>query len=299
MNDQAHRLRKLVENRQLAAQREEIPAESFTRTPKARIIAITSGKGGVGKTNLVVNLAIALSAHGKRVLIIDVDLGMANVDVVLGTSSQYNFLHLMQEDLLIDDIISEGPAGIKYLSGGSGIEQLANLSYNELKRITQKLYRCEAFADIILLDTGAGLGKNVLNFLTSSDEVILVTTPEPTAMTDAYAIMKAYSTYCNAPINLVVNRVFDAEEGGDVMLKLSKTAERFLGLPLAFLGQIYEDRNLMKAVKLQRPLLLAYPGSVASRCIKAIAASLIEGGGVREIRGLQGFLEKFLAFFRK
>lgn len=297
MNDQAHKLRKLVENRQTAEQRDAFAEESFVRTPRARIIAITSGKGGVGKTNLAVNLAIALTALDKRVLIIDADLGMANVDVVLGTSSQYNFLHLMQEEVSVDDIISEGPCGIKYLSGGSGIEQLANLSYNELKCMMQKLYRCEAFADIILLDTGAGLGKNVLNFLTSSDEVVLVTTPEPTAMTDAYAIMKAYSQYSTAPIRLVVNRVFDEAEGADVLHKLSKTAERFLGLPLEFLGQIYEDRNLMKAVKLQRPLLLAYPGSVASRCIKRIAVNLLEGGG--EVGGLQGFLEKFLAFFRR
>lgn len=303
MNDQAYRLRRLVQDKQNDYQQGISPVhaaqEDDIRTPKARIIAITSGKGGVGKTNLTVNMAIALSMMGKRVLIIDADLGMANVDVILGTSSKYSLLNLVQENITVADVIAEGPCGVKYLSGGSGIEKLANFNYHELNQITKKLYECEAFADIILLDTGAGLGKNVLNFLIAADEVILVTTPEPTAMTDAYAIMKAYSVYANSPsMKLVVNRVFDDEEGSEVIVKLAKTAERFLQLRIIPLGEIYEDRNMVRAVKSQIPLIIAYPGAVSARCIKAIAANFLDGSNIEVSRGLKGFLERFMAFLR-
>ena len=301
MNDQAQSLRKLVYERQYADKYHDENGEltSEKRFGHCRIIAITSGKGGVGKTNLTVNLAIALALQGKKVLIIDADLGMANVDVVLGTSSQYSLLHLIQDGVTIHDVIAEGPYGIKYLSGGSGIEKLANLDYLELKQITEKLYQCEELADIILIDTGAGLGKNVLNFLLAADEVLLLTTPEPTAMTDAYAIMKAYSVYADIPyMRLVVNRVYDDDEGTHVFNKLIKTAERFLNLSVLPLGEIYEDRNMMKAVKAQSPLLISYPNTISAKCIKSIATNLLDGKNLVVYRGFRGFLEKFLDFLR-
>lgn len=304
MNDQAQNLRKLVNERQNADKSSE-PIYGDALLDQAgegncRVIAITSGKGGVGKTNLTVNLAIALAMRGKKVLIIDADLGMANVDVLLGTSSKYNLLHLVREDMMLQDVLSEGPYGIKYLSGGSGIEKLANLDYPELKQITDKLYQCEKFADIILLDTGAGLGKNVLNFLLAADEVLLVTTPEPTAMTDAYAIMKAYSVYAENPyMRIIVNRVYDDGEGSSVFNKLIKTADKFLNLPIFPLGEIYEDRNLMKAVKAQKPLLISYPNTISAKCIKAIALNLLEEKDVVVGRGLRGFLERFISFLHR
>lgn len=300
MNDQAHNLRRLVQEKQNDVEW-KAPARVIKRdkSDSTRIIAITSGKGGVGKTNLTVNLALALCLLGKRVMIIDVDLGMANVDVILGTSSKHCLLDLIRDDITLADVIEEGPYGVKYLSGGSGIEKLANFTNYELDKITKNLYECDAIADIILLDTGAGLGKNVLNFVMAADEVILLTTPEPTAMTDAYAIMKAYSAYANQyDMKLVVNRVYDSSEGNSAALKLIKTAERFLHLPVVSLGEIYEDRNMIHAVKAQTPLIMSYPNTISAKCIRAIAAALLNRKSEVVSRGFSGFLEKFIAFLR-
>lgn len=300
--DQAERLRKLVNNKQAIIQNQqfvEINNSNRNIEHKARIIAISSGKGGVGKTNITVNLAIALSMQGQRVLIIDADLGMANVDVVLGTSSKYNLLKLLEDEINIEDVIVNGPCGVKYLSGGSGIEQLANLGYSDLDKVMRKLNRCEDLADIILLDTGAGIGNNVLNFLRAADEVILVTTPEPTAMTDAYAIMKAYSNSPNCDsVKLIVNRVYEAGEVLPVFSKLSKTASKFLNLTVIGFGEIYEDRNLVRAVKAQVPLILMYPNTISVKGIKSIAKNIISGEVEKQARGFKGFVHKFMSFLR-
>jgi len=301
MLDQAARLRKLVEDRQQFTPeniRLSIPNVDQPG-PLARIIAVTSGKGGVGKTNLTVNLAIALAMAGKRVLIIDADLGMANVDVILGAVSKYNLMHLLNDGITVQDIIMQGPYGVSFISGGSGMEQMANLSMQDRNRLMQKLYECEQIADIILVDTGAGLSHNVLDFIVAADEVILLTTPEPTAMTDAYAVMKAYSMYASSKdIKLVVNRIYDEDEKKDVVLKLVRTADRFLQLPLKVLGHIYEDRNMMNAVKKQMPLLVSYPDTVSAKCIRSIAIALLHGGNVPVQRGWKAFLQKFLVFSR-
>lgn len=288
-------LRKLVQNKQslnLGVERE--PAH------KSRVIAVSSGKGGVGKTNLSVNLAIALSQMGYRVLIIDADLGMANVNIVLGASAKYNLLNLIRDNVNVEDILAEGPCGVKFLSGGSGIEELANLTAFDLERIISKLNLCENLADIILIDTGAGLSKSVLNFLMAADDVILVTTPEPTAMTDVYAIMKAYSNQPDcSEVKLVVNRVTEPNEGIDVQAKLEKTALRFLNLNVTTLGEIKEDRNLVRAVKAQKPVVLSYPNSDVAKCIKKIASVLISDDTDQvRTKGLGGFLKKVFSFLR-
>jgi flagellar biosynthesis protein FlhG len=300
--DQAERLRKLVNDKQSIIQNQqfvEINNSNRNIEHKARIIAISSGKGGVGKTNIAVNLALALSMQGQRVLIIDADLGMANVDVILGTSSKHNLLKLLEDEINIEDVIVHGPCGVKYLSGGSGIEELANLGYSDLDKVMRKLNMCEGIADIILLDTGAGIGNNVLNFLRAADEVILVTTPEPTAMTDAYAIMKAYSNYPNCDtVKLIVNRVYEAGEVSSVFSKLSKTAAKFLNLTVIGFGEIYEDRNLVRAVKAQVPLILMYPNTISVKGIKTIAKNIMSGEVERQTRGLKGFVSKFMSFLR-
>ena len=293
--DQAYMLRKLVQNKQslnLGVERE--PAH------KSRVIAVSSGKGGVGKTNLSVNLAIALSQMGYRVLIIDADLGMANVNIVLGASAKYNLLNLIRDNVNVEDILAEGPCGVKFLSGGSGIEELANLTAFDLERIISKLNLCENLADIILIDTGAGLSKSVLNFLMAADDVILVTTPEPTAMTDVYAIMKAYSNQPDcSEVKLVVNLVTEPNEGIDVQAKLEKTALRFLNLNVTTLGEIKEDRNLVRAVKAQKPVVLSYPNSDVAKCIKKIASVLISDDTDQvRTKGLGGFLKKVFSFLR-
>ncbi len=267
------------------------------RSGEARIVAVTSGKGGVGKTNLTVNLAIALAREGQRVIIIDADLGMANVDVVLGTVSKYHLMHLLQPDISLEDVLIHGPYGVNYISGGSAIERAVELSAAERQQLMDKLTVCGEMADIILVDTGAGLGQSVLDFILAADEVLLVTTPEPTALTDAYAVMKAYSLHAdNKNLRIIVNRVYDEAESRDVLRKLQRTAERFLRMPLEALGSVYEDRNVMNAVKRQSPLLAAYPHTLASRCVEAIAKNLLYGGRHEVEWGWRGFLQRLLKF---
>ncbi len=309
MQDQAASLRKLVENKKdsaavelgTVAAGEAAAPSAASPVPKesARIIAVTSGKGGVGKSNLTVNLALAFLAEGKKVLVIDADLGMANVDVLLGTSSKYNLLHLLDEDVVLDDVILKGPYGLRYISGGSGMEQAGDFTPAERALLEEKLTGCGEMADIILIDTGAGIGRNVLDFILAADEVLLVTTPEPTAMTDAYAVMKAYSMYAAKPnMRLVVNRVYDEAEGLEVAEKLRKTAERFLHMKIDSLGAIYEDRNVIQAVRQQKPILEAYPDSLAAKCIKAIARATLYGEKVFIKKGWKSFLQYFLDFTR-
>ena len=309
MQDQAASLRKLVENKKdsaavelgTVAAGEAAAPSAASPVPKesARIIAVTSGKGGVGKSNLTVNLALAFLAEGKKVLVIDADLGMANVDVLLGTSSKYNLLHLLDEDVVLDDVILKGPYGLRYISGGSGMEQAGDFTPAERTLLEEKLRGCGEMADIILIDTGAGIGRNVLDFILAADEVLLVTTPEPTAMTDAYAVMKAYSMYAAKPnMRLVVNRVYDEAEGLEVAEKLRKTAERFLHMKIDSLGAIYEDRNVIQAVRQQKPILEAYPDSLAAKCIKAIARATLYGEKVFIKKGWKSFLQYFLDFTR-
>lgn len=302
MEDQAARLRQLIEDRTgyiPLAECEKMEETDESKKSSARIIAVTSGKGGVGKTNFAVNLAIALSKAGKRIILIDADLGMANVDVMLGTVSKYNLSNLCQDEVSLHDVLLRGPYGVNYISGGSGIEHAADFSVLERQRLMQKLVQCEDLADIILIDTGAGIGKNVLDFILAADEVILLTTPEPTSLTDAYAVMKAYSIYApNKNMKLVVNRVYDELDSRDVVAKLRRTSERFLKMTVECLGYIYEDRSVMNAVRKQVPFLISYPDAAAAKCIMAIANNLLYGGQVKIKRGWKVFLQHFLDFSR-
>ncbi len=293
MRDQAEKLRQMVKESNKST------SPIIKRQDKARVITVTSGKGGVGKTNFTVNLALALAGLGQKVLVIDADLGMANVDVVLGCSTPFNILNLLEDGINLNDIIVEGPHGIKFMSGGSGIFQLANLSDSQLQHIINHITLCDDWADIILVDTGAGINRNVINFVIAADEVIIITTPEPTAITDAYAMMKTYSGHQGtAPLRLVINRVLEIDEGQLVVDKLIKVAFKFLGLPINSLGFVYEDRNMLKAVKNQVPLLLAFPDSISTRCIKHIAHLLLFGENIPQPKGIKAFFHKFLEVMR-
>lgn len=266
---------------------------------KARTIAITSGKGGVGKTSLAVNLAIALGAEGKRVLIIDADLGMANVDILLGTTSGRNLMDLLQNDVSLKDVILHGPYGVSYISGGSGMEHASEMTEEQRRRLFDKLIGCDEWADIILVDTGAGIGKNVLDFVAAADEVILLTTSEPTAITDAYAMMKAYGRVSKRnQMQVVVNRVYDEKECNEVMGNLSRASQKFLNIKLNCLGYVCDDRTMLNSVRKQVPLLSAAPNSVAARCIKSLAKSILNGKQEKVKLGWKGFLKKILGFGR-
>ena len=264
---------------------------------KTRVIAITSGKGGVGKTNLTVNLAIALGMAGQRVLVIDADLGMANVDVVLGSMSRKHLLNLLESDVELSDVLVHGPYGVNYISGGSGIEKAKQFTRAQRYLLMKKLAGCGQLADIILVDTGAGLGKNVMDFILAADEVLLVTTPEPTALTDAYAVMKAYSMYSKKKnLKLVVNRIYDENESHEVVEKLKKTSKKFLNMPIECLGYIFEDRNVMVSVRNQKPFFAAQPTTIASKCVKAMVDSLLYGKEMVVRQGWRGFLRQIFNF---
>ena len=291
MNDQANKLRQL--NATMGNSRSPILKPIPTQ---ARVITVTSGKGGVGKTNFTVALAVSFARMGKKVLIIDADLGLSNVDVVLGCTSPGNLLQVMQYGSSLEDVVSDGPLGIKFISGGSGIYDLANLSDAQIHSFLNQVGQYDNWADMILIDTGAGLNKMVLKFVMAADEVIVITTPEPTAVADAYAVIKTYAAHAGiSPVRLVVNRVREVAEGEGVVNKLAKVSQRFLGLPLSHLGFIFEDRMVQKAVSSQVPLMIAYPESVAARCIDRIAHALVFGEDLPAPTGIRGFFQRFLA----
>ena len=295
MTDQATRLRQMVGSESAAAASPVTPAQAEAWA-HVRVVAITSGKGGVGKTNLAVNLAIALQKRGHRVLVIDADLGMANVDILLGAASRKHLLDLLRPEVTLDDVIVR-TSHIQYISGGSGIEKALEYDHAEKLLLQQKLADCATRADLILVDTGAGLGRNVMDFILAADEVLLVTTPEPTSLTDAYAVMKAYSIYAaQKNLRLIINRVYEAKESREVAQKLQRAAEKFLHMPVDCLGYVFEDTAVTKAVRKQTPLLKAEPTAAAARCIDALAQSLITGGEMNVKRGWKGFLQQIFKF---
>jgi len=296
MTDQATRLRQMVGSESAAAASRVTPAQAEAWA-NVRVVAITSGKGGVGKTNLAVNLAIALQKRGRRVLVIDADLGMANVDILLGAASRKHLLDLLRPEVTLDDVIVRTSHDIQYISGGSGIEKALEYDHAEKLLLQQKLADCATRADLILVDTGAGLGRNVMDFILAADEVLLVTTPEPTSLTDAYAVMKAYSIYAvQKNLRLIINRVYEAKESREVAQKLQRAAEKFLHMPVDCLGYVFEDTAVTKAVRKQTPLLKAEPTAAAARCIDALAQSLITGGEMNVKRGWKGFLQQIFKF---
>ena len=299
MDDQATRLRRMIEDKNtfpgVSGQSRSLGKRTGQTVAKKgpRTIAITSGKGGVGKTNLTVNLAIALGNMGKRVIIIDADMGMANVDILLGTTSRINLMSLLEPDVALEDVLLRGPYGVSYISGGSGMEHAMELTVMEREILFKKLAGCEDWADIILIDTGAGIGNNVLDFISAADEVLLITTPEPTALTDAYAVMKGYSSITEDPnIKLIVNRVIDEPEIREVVGTLSRTAERFLKLSVECLGYIYDDQMMIKSVRQQVPVMASHPDAVSSRCIVSIATGLLNGRQEKVKLGWRGFLKR-------
>lgn len=264
---------------------------------KMRILSVTSGKGGVGKTSFTVNLALALADYAYRILILDGDLGLANVDVACGVTPKYTLEHLLSGQKTIEEIIVPGPKGIGILPGGSGVVELANLERSRLVDVLANLGRLENLADILIIDTGAGLNNTVLNFLQASDDIILLTTPEPTALTDAYAMFKALRT---APggvtVNVVINRVRLETDAQATYQRLEIAVQKFLKGSLSLLGWIYEDPMVGRSVMEQEPLGLLYPDSPAYQCIQWIAG-MVSGLYMkppRQARGIRGFLGQLL-----
>ena len=266
--DQAARLRKLVEERKV----DQIRVD---QKKTARIISVTSGKGGVGKTSLSVNLAAHLSKQGTKILLIDADLGLSNVEIMLGVTPSYTLKDVIKHGKDIEDVIINGPYNLDFISGGNGFLDLAELSEIERGEILIKIHKLEELYDIIIIDTGAGISKNVTAFLTISDEIIVITTSEPTALTDAYSIMKVISEEkLKQKIGLIINRVKTKSEFQQASNILISTAKKFLGEEIKSLGYVYEDPNVRKTIYKKTPFVIYYPDSKASDCIIDIVANL-------------------------
>lgn len=261
--DQAERLRKMV-------------SEQTTPRRVSRVITVTSGKGGVGKSNISVNLAIALSRLGNRVIIFDADFGLANVEVMLGIRPGYNLADLMFKGKSLSDIITVGPENIGFISGGSGIQELTNLTRDQIIYLIQKLVELDEKADIIIIDTGAGISDSVMEFIAASTEVLLVATPEPTSLTDAYALLKALNRRTDISvkdmvIKMVANRVDSHDEGKELYNKLNLVVSKFLDIKLDFLGPVIKDDCVSKAVMKQKPAIILYPNSQFAKSVSAFA----------------------------
>jgi flagellar biosynthesis protein FlhG len=260
MNDQAQGLRNLVQ------------AQSLGDRGTTRIVTVTSGKGGVGKSNFTLNFALSLQAKGYKVLVFDADIGFSNIDVLMGVSPKYSLYHLLKKEKTIWDIIQQGHNGLEFIAGGSGFQDLIRLSDEDLEYFTEQVGQLNGYADFLIFDTGAGLSKETLKFILAAQETIVVTTPEPTSITDAYAVIKmVHAMDDDVRFQLVVNRVSDAAEGRQTANKISLVAKQFLQLDIPTLGFVSDDSSVSKAVKKQIPFSIAFPHSAASRSILDVA----------------------------
>lgn len=283
MTDQAETLREIMRQR----------GQSGEPQRNTRIITVASGKGGVGKTNISTNLALAYAALGKKVVLMDADLGLANVNVVLGIIPKYNLYHVIRKQKSMRDILMDTQYGIQIVAGASGFAKIANLTEDERTGFIEELQHL-SHADIIIIDAGAGVSNNVLAFVAAADEAIIVTTPEPTAITDAYGIIKIIATEIdnlNLGLKLVVNRVKSVTEGKKVAERVINIAGQFLNLKIDYLGYVYEDPSVQQAILKQRPFLALDPHGKAAVCLQQIASRL-EKVEFREGAGVGRFLKR-------
>jgi flagellar biosynthesis protein FlhG len=294
--DQATHLRSLMNSGTLAA-------GTGNDRRRATVIAITSGKGGVGKSNISVNLAVQLAAAGKRVVLLDADLGLANADVLCNVDLPANLSHVLSQRKELKDVLVDAPGGFKLIGGASGLARMADLTDGDRERIVSALAELEAESDIILIDTGAGISPNVLSFTRAADHVLVVTTPEPTAITDAYAVIKVLSRQYALPeddhrrISLLVNQVRSPIEGKIVHERIAKVARQFLSVPVLDAGYITDDEQVPMSVRKRVPFTIAAPRCSASQCVAQLAIRLEQGVAGRSERG--GFFNRMGKWLRR
>ena len=261
-----------------------------------RVISITSGKGGVGKTNIASALSVEFSRMGLRVLIIDTDLGLANLDIVLGIQPRFSLLHVVEGKQRLNDVIVNYSDYIDLIPAGSGISEIHTLSPEQRLILVNEIDNLEKEYDILILDTGAGISPNVLYFNSTSQELIIVVTPEPTSVADAYAMIKLL--YLNRGIvrfQLLMNQVKSRQEAMDLFRGISLVTERFLKLSLSYLGHVVTDDHIRRAVMKREPFPLCYPNAPASRCVAEIAKRLHTNPPPPELNGgLKFFLRRII-----
>ncbi len=288
--DQAEQLRRIIKG------------SAPPRRPLARVITVTSGKGGVGKSNTAINLAIQMRRIGQKVIILDADFGLANIEIMFGAVPKHNLCDLIYQGRSIRDIITWGPMEVGFISGGSGITGLSNLNRDELSYIIENLVELDEMADTIIVDTGAGIADAVLEFLVASGEILLVTTPEPTSITDSYSLLKALSRHPRyhsetTQIRVLANKVTGEAEAQALYAKLETVVERYLKVPISYLGMIPQDPLLAKAVMQQMPVSLENPKARSAVAYERIVAKLTN----REIdknltkRGMAAFFSHIIS----
>jgi flagellar biosynthesis protein FlhG len=292
MQDQADSLRQVADNLLREWPRGE-------RGNNCRVIAITSGKGGVGKTNVAVNLSLALCEAGARVLLLDADLGLANVDVLLGLSPQFTLQHLVYHKAELEQVVIQGPLGLDVLPGGSGITELANLNTLEIVRLLSTLRTLERQHDVLVIDTAAGIGNSVLRFLLVADDVVLVSTPEPPALLDAYGVLKAlHAKAVHGNTYLLMNMARKATDGSEAYQILSSLANRYLEMRLHYLGSLPLDLAVVQAVKQQRPFYTSAPQAPVSCALRELAAQFLVGVAHTPKRQKESFFARLMSGMR-
>lgn len=289
--DQAEQLRNIIKAK-----------NKLQTKPAARVITVTSGKGGVGKSNTAINLAVQFKKEGKKVVILDADFGLANIEIMFGAVPKYNFSDLINKGKSIKEIITWGPMEVGFISGGSGITGLANMDKDSLNYIIQNLTQLDTIADVILIDTGAGISDTVMEFLVASGEILLVTTPEPTSITDSYSLIKALHMHPQfskeeTQVKVIANRVEKEAEGPVLFEKLNCVVEKFLEVPISYLGAIPQDQQLVQAVMHQMPVSIQNPKAKSAVAYEQIAAKLLEkeGGKQPAKRGMAAFFSHIIA----
>jgi flagellar biosynthesis protein FlhG len=291
-NDQATKLRRLM-SRPSNSSRKRAPIDTGRTT---KTIAVCSGKGGVGKSNVALNLSILLSGAGNRVALVDADMGMANLDVLLNADVKGDLSHVVAGTKRLEDIVVDLPSGVQFVAGASGLARLANLSEFQRTRLAEELTQLEADNDMIVIDCAAGIGPDVLQFAAGADIVLVVTTPEPTAITDAYGMIKALARrgYLGS-LSVLTNQADNRQEGRATYQRLAEVARRFLDIRIFDAGYVNEDPRVRQSVRRRQAFVLAYPKCPASRDIAALVNKLSPGGAL--VRQKEGFFRRMVRLF--
>ncbi len=272
-DDQATGLRMMVK---WIRRHKENPTLADVTNPLVRTIAITSGKGGVGKTNITTNLAIAMTMLNKKISVIDADLGLANIDVILRLNPKYNLEHVVMGEKKLQDIFVKGPAGLTIIPASPGRLPMASLSGIDRAILIKEIIKSANDFDLTFIDTAAGISDNVVDFVIAAQETIVITTPEPTAITDAYAMIKVISQRADKDVGIIVNMVNNSEQAKDVCDRISIAAKKFIDAKVHFIGYVPKDPAVPDSVTAQQPLLFRHPNSNAAQCINALAKKILE-----------------------
>lgn len=287
--DQATQLRNIIKNTQ-------------PQKPLARVITVTSGKGGVGKSNTAINLAILFKKMGQRVIILDADFGLANIEIMFGAIPKHNLVDLIYQGKNIKEVITWGQGDVGFISGGSGIASLSNLTKEQLAYIIKNLAELDSIADVIIVDTGAGISDAVLEFLVASGEILLVTTPEPTSITDSYSLLKALNRHPlfdaeHTIVRVIANKVGNEAEGQNLFTKLNAVVSRYLKMSISYLGSVPQDNALSNAVMQQTPVTIQSPTAKSALAYEKMAAKLMNKTEAQAVnkRGMAAFFKNIIS----